>query len=160
MKKELDEELCRKYPKIFADRFEDMKTTAMCWGFECSSGWHFIIDTCCQHIQSYIDNNAHLDIPQVVATQVKEKFGTLRFYYDGGNEYIDGIVSHTEYLSEFYCEECGTTNEVGLTAGWYKTICKKCWIDEKTNLKFWKYDEKTFQKDINGNVKQIEYNEE
>jgi len=34
MKQELDELLCKKYPKIFKDRYADMQTTAMCWGFE------------------------------------------------------------------------------------------------------------------------------
>jgi hypothetical protein len=38
MKQELDEQLCAKYPKIFVNRHADMKTTAMCWGFECGDG--------------------------------------------------------------------------------------------------------------------------
>ena len=33
MRQELDQLLCERYPKIFANRHADMKTTAMCWGF-------------------------------------------------------------------------------------------------------------------------------
>ena len=47
MRKELDEALCAKYPLIFRDRNADMRTTAMCWGFECGDGWYNIIDVLC-----------------------------------------------------------------------------------------------------------------
>lgn len=47
MRKELDEELCKKYPLIFKNRYADMTTTAMCWGFECGDGWFNIIDVLC-----------------------------------------------------------------------------------------------------------------
>jgi hypothetical protein len=38
MREELDKKLVEKYPKIFAQRFDDMRTTAMCWGFDCDDG--------------------------------------------------------------------------------------------------------------------------
>lgn len=56
MRKELDEALCAKYPKIFVDRRAPMTQTLMCWGFECGDGWYTIIDTLCGMIQSRIDN--------------------------------------------------------------------------------------------------------
>jgi len=52
MRKELDEALCAKYPLVFKDRNADMRTTAMCWGFECGDGWYNIIDTLCSHLTS------------------------------------------------------------------------------------------------------------
>lgn len=63
-------------------------------------------------------------ISQVVAEQVKEKFGTLRFYYRGGDDYIDGLVSMAESMSAVTCEECGspgTRND----GGWISTLCQK-----------------------------------
>ena len=47
MRKELDEALVAKYPLIFKDRNGDMRTTLMCWGFECGDGWYNIIDVLC-----------------------------------------------------------------------------------------------------------------
>jgi len=47
MRRELDSQLCEKYPLIFKDRNADMRTTAMCWGLECGDGWYNIIDTLC-----------------------------------------------------------------------------------------------------------------
>ena len=64
-------------------------------------------------------------IPQVEATQVKEKFGGLRFYIMGGNEKIDALISFAESMSECTCEECGRpgTQNAG---GWIKTLCHDC----------------------------------
>ena len=47
MRRELDEQLCAKYPLIFKDRNENMQHTAMCWGFSHGDGWYNIIDTLC-----------------------------------------------------------------------------------------------------------------
>ena len=60
---------------------------------------------------------------QVTVDQVKEKFGTLRFYYSGGDDYISGLVSMAESMSGVTCEECGAPGKrVG--GGWITTLCK------------------------------------
>ena len=61
-------------------------------------------------------------IPQVTLDQVKEKFGTLRFYYTGGDEYIRGMVTMAEAMSGTTCETCGN---VGKFRGksWFYTSC-------------------------------------
>jgi hypothetical protein len=65
------------------------------------------------------------EIPQVVVTQVKEKFGTLRFYYNGGNDYVDGMVRMAESMSGCTCEQCGAPGtQIG--SGWISTRCEGC----------------------------------
>jgi hypothetical protein len=125
MREELDRQLVEKYPKIFANRYADMRTTAMCWGFEHGDGWYPIIDSLCGNIQNHIDwqTKQGKTVPQVVATQVKEKFGTLRFYYDGGDDVIDGMVRMAESWSAVACEECGTPGTQN-SRGWIKTLCE------------------------------------
>jgi hypothetical protein len=61
--------------------------------------------------------------PQVIATQVKEKFGTLRFYYYGGDDYIRGLESMAASMSAVTCEECGNPGRL-LTQGWHRTLCE------------------------------------
>ena len=61
--------------------------------------------------------------PQVVAVQVKEKFGTLRFYYDGGDDMIDGMVRMAESMSAVTCETCGAPGTTG-GRGWISTLCE------------------------------------
>ena len=70
-------------------------------------------------------------IPQVTVDQIKEKFGTLRFYYTGGDTYIDGLVSMAENMSGVMCEECGNPAETR-GGGWIHTTCKPC--EEKRDL--------------------------
>lgn len=144
MKKELDEQLCANYPKIFKDRYGDMKETLMCWGFECGDGWYKILDSLCRQIQSHIDwshknmafdikwNQEHPEdqrevrqpVAQVVAVQVKEKFGGLRFYYEGGDDQIYGMVRMAESWAANTCETCGETGQLR-QGGWIRTLCDR-----------------------------------
>lgn len=67
------------------------------------------------------------DVPELVAQvtldQVKEKFGTLRFYYSGGDDYIRGLVSMAESMSGSTCEECGNIGK-SVGGGWITTLCE------------------------------------
>jgi hypothetical protein len=124
MKQELDEYLCKVYPKIFAERNLPMTETCMCWGFDCGDGWFQIINQLCNNIQHRLDwvNRDSVVVAQVVVQQVKEKFGTLRFYYRGGDDYIRGLVDMAESMSGITCEECGQPGETR-HGGWIRVLC-------------------------------------
>lgn len=124
MKAEHDKLLCAKYPEIFRGRYDDMRTTGMCWGFDCGDGWYNIIDATCAMIMNREYNNKlnNVTMPPVVATQVKEKYGTLRFYYNGGDDYIDGVVAMAEAMSGVTCETCGAPGKLR-DGGWMRTLC-------------------------------------
>lgn len=142
MREELDKKLVEKYPKIFKNRFGDMRETAMCWGFECGDGWYWLIDQLCSSAQSYL--NANGEGISLVADQVKEKFGTLRFYahFEGDlteqmkdrnierkrvTDLVDGMVWMAEDMSASICEKCGSTENVAQNKeGWISTRCGKC----------------------------------
>lgn len=111
MKQEHSDYLEKVYPKIFAEGYG---------GLACGDGWFNIINMMCRNIQSYLDWKP--DVPQVVALQVKEKFGSLRFYYQGGDEYINGLTSMAEAMSEVTCEDCGAP-ATQRTSGWIKNVC-------------------------------------
>lgn len=122
MRQELDEKLCKDYPKIFANRNGDMTTTAMCWGFDCSDGWYPLINLLCSEIQHHLDKNAKEGTPQFVASQVKEKFGGLRFYGDGGDDKIHNFIWFAESMSTITCEICGAPGK-RRGRGWIYTAC-------------------------------------
>ena len=109
MKQENDEYLCKVYPKMMVNRDKDMQETCMCWGFECGDGWFQILNQLMGNIQHHIDwqNREKEVVRQVTLDQVKEKFGTLRFYYSGGDDTIRGMVTMAESMSSVTCEECG-----------------------------------------------------
>jgi hypothetical protein len=134
MKQELDKLLCERYPKMMVNRNKNMQETTMCWGFECGDGWFNILDQLMGNIQHHIDwNNKNFEkgytqykqVTQVTLDQVKEKFGTLRFYYTGGDDEISGMVRMAESMSGVTCEECGNPGQ-RRGGGWVHTYCTPC----------------------------------
>jgi len=119
MKQELQEQLFNRYPKIFAQRALPMTETAMIWGIECGDGWHTLIDTLCSLLQLSADANG---APQVEATQVKEKFGGLRFYASSADDKQWGMIDMAEAMSEHICEVCGEPGKK-IATGWLATRC-------------------------------------
>jgi len=118
VKSSLDEKLVSKYPMLFKDRHGNMMKTAMCWGFECGDGWYDLLDKLCQCITEHAISHG-LD---VTATQVKEKYGTLRFYVGSADDAIYDMIDKAEILSAYTCEVCGKPGEMGGT-GWYSVRC-------------------------------------
>ena len=99
------------------------------FGFECGDGWYMLLKTLMTSIEWHLDpdhafpRKERLDFQ---IDQIKEKFGGLRFYYSGGDERINGMVSLAESLSYQICEQCGSTKNVSQTIGWIATLCEDC----------------------------------
>lgn len=110
------------YPKIFSEKYG---------GFAVDDGWFNIINQMCQLMQSHIDWSKG-ECPQVIARQVKEKFGTLRFYYDGGDEYCHGVSAMAESMTGVTCEKCGDIGEPRNT-GWVHVYCNTCEAEREMN---------------------------
>lgn len=124
MRQELDDLLVKKYPVIFQDRHGDMRHTAMCWGFDVNDGWFDLIDGLCNMIQHHMKYNAKPGTPPFIAEQVKEKFGTLRFYFRGGDATTDAFVRFAEFYSGRVCDICGKPGKLG-DGGWLATRCEE-----------------------------------
>lgn len=129
-------ELYEKYPSLFA--LKDNKTEPIgAYGIECGDGWLDILSSLCfliaQHERNIEGRNKYLqkEGKEPVAyesfkfTQIKEKFGGLRIYYNGGDEYIRGLMGMAESWSYKTCEICGNKGQT-TKHGWLKTICEKC----------------------------------
>ena len=151
MKQELDELLCKKYPKMMVNRDKPMQETCMCWGFDCGNGWFNILDQLMGNIQHHIDwNNQNFEkgykqykqVSQVTLDQVKEKFGTLRFYYTGGDDEISGMVRMAESMSGVTCETCGAPGK-SRDGGWIKTLCDHHEAERQQRVK--QYENQTGQ---------------
>jgi ribosomal protein L37AE/L43A len=103
----------------------------MCWGITTGDGWYDIIDNLCAKIQKICDNKPY----QTEASQVKEKFGGLRFYTDHSSEEIEKLIEKAEQESLETCENCGSTKNVKQTTGWIYTLCEKCLTKRKKDDK-------------------------
>ena len=137
MREELEKKLIAKYPKIFCQVDLPPSKSLMCFGFECGDGWYDLIDRLCEYIQRMTDSNSNYkggNWTQFEAVQVKEKFGTLRFYGSGGppdSDLFFGAIEFAEFLSSKICEYCGKEGKLR-GKGWLYTLCDKCW-EEKQN---------------------------
>lgn len=54
MREELDAKLVEKYPRMFKNRYGDMRETCMCWGFAVGDGWYNVIASLCANIDSHV----------------------------------------------------------------------------------------------------------
>jgi hypothetical protein len=61
--------------------------------------------------------------------QIKEKFGTLRWYVNNADKTSQKIIDFAELMSENTCEVCGEYGKT-YTTGWHKTLCLKHAIEK------------------------------
>ncbi len=118
MNEQLESYLCSCYPRLLST---EGAGGIPLFGFECQDGWFPLIYATCELIQTHSNNR---DSEQVVVSQVKEKFGGLRFYYHGGDDYVEAVVDLVERLSESICELCGALGCIRERNGWLSTRCQ------------------------------------
>jgi len=139
MDAELQNKLYEKYPQFFSNKDKGIQYSCMAWGCECNNGWFDIISSLCWMIRQHEDNKAltkkylEENDPEklkqepeyfpVKFDQIKEKYGTLRVYFSGGDEYVEGLVSMAEAISGKICEVCGNKGEPN-KGGWITTLCE------------------------------------
>lgn len=142
----------------FADRMETQYPNMFSrpyGGFSIGAGWYPIVEALCRQIESYtswrnrtrealLKDNPYNhpipdEVPQVIVEQIKEKFGGLRFYYSGGDDYIRGLEVMAELWANHTCEECGHPG-TRRSGGWIRTLC-----DEHEEQRQAKYKERSEQ---------------
>lgn len=121
-----DAYLCRKFPLLYAARGDSMTVTCMCWGFECGNGWYKIIKDLSAKLESMIEQykKDHPNEEWPRAAQVKEKYGTLRFYMTHSTDEMEKAIREAEELSAKTCEVCGKPGKY-YADGWCKVRCDK-----------------------------------
>lgn len=148
------DKLQEKYPIILKNLGGDPGQTCMSWmhgGIACGDGWYQLLDDIMGWCQFQTDKNCY---PQVIAEQIKEKFGTLRFYYTlednpkleelkktvhkpeyahRPGEMLEGAISFAEYMSGRICEHCGYPGKVRGTR-WRVCACDECAVKLKIDL--------------------------
>lgn len=141
MNNELQKELYEKYPDLFSNRNRSPMESCMSWGCEVGNGWYELLSSVCWRISQHEKNiedrvriraknekpndQSDLDYVPVKFDQVKEKYGGLRIYFSGGDDYVDGLVSMAEEYSYKVCEVCGNAGKPD-KGGWITTLCENC----------------------------------
>lgn len=124
MRKELDEQLCREFPNLYRNRGKSMQETCMCWGFDCDDGWFQIIYDLSKKLEAEILKLPEKQRSFYGASQVKEKYGGLRFYVDSYTDEIGSLIREAEEKSEKTCEVCGAPGKIRSHHKWYYCSCE------------------------------------
>lgn len=90
--------------------------------FECAHGWYDIIDELSVKIENILEKYENDDM---YAIQVKEKYGTLRFYMSCETNEIVELIDEAEALSSQVCETCGAPAKMRGVC-WIEVKCDKC----------------------------------
>jgi len=145
---EYDEYMCKTYPILFRERNLPMSETCMCWGFNISKGWYWILDHACAKLQAIGDKTGIW----AIFGQIKEKFGTARFYHDADINnstivntqeqklwkcIINDIVNDAEIATVHTCADCGKDHyhEKIRIGGWVYDVCEKCLLKARPEMK-------------------------
>jgi hypothetical protein len=126
MSPELTTKLIEQYP----DQFKNLK-----W-IECDDGWYEILSRLCYIVNNRLIYKKRLNEPleHFVWSQIKEKFGGLRAYCYGADEYIRGAIDMAESVSYITCEVTGEKGKLRkqridenrqIIPTWIKTLSDK-----------------------------------
>src|SRR5438105_15914827 len=96
----------------FAERFPNLYANGMF--FECGKGWYQILEGLSAQLEKLIVKLKQEQelVEYCFAVQVKEKFGTLRFYMSTSTDGMDKLIDEAEALSAKTCEVCGNDGRI------------------------------------------------
>lgn len=105
--------LFNRYPRLYRGRTLSFQDSAMSWGFECGDGWFDLINRLSSQIEEECRRLREVEgwdeaaLP--IATQVKEKLGTLRFRMTLSRltPAIESMIDEALVESQYICERCG-----------------------------------------------------
>ena len=139
MKKELENKIFERFPTLFPNgRNVDTKKSLMSFGIEVGEGWYDLIYELCEKIERILNQKGNGKLKEnFIVVQIKEKFGMLRYYCNGGNKLIWDTISIFEKESSIICEYCGKPGKLSNNQGWFLTLCRDC-----KNKKQKQYEEK------------------
>jgi hypothetical protein len=124
MSPDLTTKLIEQYP----EQFKNLKY------LECDDGWYEILSRLCYIVNNRLDYKKRVNEPLGYFgwSQIKEKFGGLRAYSSGADEYIRGAIEMAESMSYITCEVTGEKGKPRKKRkddngepmpAWIKTLC-------------------------------------
>ena len=126
MREDLDTALVRDFPLTFARNPTGKEPWSM-FGFECSDGWEPSIRKTAEKLEPLIKAAVDKD-PEAYeygyyrTSQLKEKYGTGRWYLSSGTEEMHNLVGDWEDATATICEQCGKPGELR-GSGWCYVAC-------------------------------------
>ena len=120
MREELQNRLFNSWPEIFRDVGRPPTESLMAFGIDTDDGWFVLLDVLCRVLTEHAETLGQFP---AAAAQIKEKFGGLRYYTNGGDDrWSHGAIQFADYASYRICEVSGMPGRIAKRYGWYKTL--------------------------------------
>jgi len=88
---------------------------------ECGPGWNQLIDD--------LDRDLRAIDPDYTILQIKDKFGSLRYYASASKPELSDLlgarIDRAEWLSVVTCENCGKAGQLR-DLSWMRVLCDDC----------------------------------
>lgn len=94
-----------------------------CKCLEIPRGWLKLVYELSSKIEEIIECQGRAGYDHCYASQVKEKYGTLRFYMATETDEISKLIEEYENISAHTCEICGEPGKL-YDNGWCHTYCE------------------------------------
>lgn len=123
MREELDQALVKDFPNLYRHR----KNESYCiwWGIAVGDGWEPMIRELSAKLEALIVALPKRQQAKYFATQVKEKFGGLRFYMSKATDEMRALLDEAETKSFETCESCGSPGTLR-RGSWITVACDPC----------------------------------
>ena len=128
MSPEKEEHLVAICPELFPKHPE--LTSIYLFGFECGDGWFDLLKELIEQLKAILEDrktrvDEDEDFPMTVS-QVKEKYGMLRFYMSCSTDPVEEAIEAAERKSGKTCESCGELGSMRERNRWYMVRCDQC----------------------------------
>lgn len=102
-----------RFPRLFCDPHR--------YDFRCGEGWKAIVMGLLERLDA-------LPLRTLKVVQIKQKFGGLRVYMEGGDEEVSRLIGEAESACRTVCEWCGSAGSI-TNEGWMLTLCQACLLE-------------------------------
>lgn len=129
MNAKLEDSLVREFPSVFENsRVRDYPGASgfKYFGCDCGDGWYIILRQLCTTLSRHFREVARITGEKLPFKflQIKEKFGALRIYYEGGDTFTKGAIDMAEAMSAYTCDVTGAPGKLcRKPSGWLQTLC-------------------------------------
>lgn len=116
---DLYDALISKYPKLYRHYSY----------IDCGIGWIKIIDDLSKKLESLINDLKEIEEEEEelpYASQIKEKFGELRFYMSSETQEMSKEIDKATRKSRKTCEICGKKGKIRKANNWLYCLCDEC----------------------------------
>lgn len=116
----LDAQLRAAYPLVFPRPLLNDEP------IRCGDGWLALLTTLASQLQELIEAEPEAERAQYRAVQVKEKFGTLRFYTDRSTPPMSALIDIAESTSARVCDVCSKPAELRSGTNTHPLVRTRC----------------------------------